>query len=121
MYAARQQPTNGLAIAAMVLGILSLVFFCVQYVAMPCGILAVVFGIIGRNKARMGASGGGMATAGLVCGGITVALYIVMVLAAVACGTALLTTFGGIEGLEQFLDEAARQAEQSGATTAPSQ
>jgi hypothetical protein len=55
---------------------MSLVLFCVWHIAMPCAVLAVNFGAIGRGTARRdGATGGGMATAGLVCG--LIALLIV--------------------------------------------
>lgn len=57
---------NGLGVAALVLGILSI--FPLDLLFIP-GILAVIFGIIGRRRARRGeATNGGMALAGLITG-----------------------------------------------------
>ena len=66
------RPTNGMAIAALVLGILGM-FLPVL------GILALIFGGIGISKANQGASGRGMAVAGLVLGilGTLVLLYLI--------------------------------------------
>lgn len=64
-------PTNGMAIASLVLGILGLF--------LPgLGILALIFGGIGISKANQGAGGKGMAVAGLVLGilGTLVLLYV---------------------------------------------
>lgn len=55
------RPTNGLATASLVLGILGL-FIPIL------GVLAVIFGSIGISKANQGASGKGLAIAGLVLG-----------------------------------------------------
>lgn len=99
-----QRPGNGLAVAALVLGIVSLVLFCVWYVSLPCSILAIIFGKIGRGRAREGASGGGMATAGMVCGVIALCIAILIIGCAVA-GVSLVGT--------QFFEEMQRMAEQA--------
>ena len=39
-------PGKGLGIASMVLGIVSLVFFCVLYLAIPCAIVGIILGIV---------------------------------------------------------------------------
>lgn len=52
-------PGKGLAIAGMVLGIIS--FFCIPLIT---GILGIVFGGVAKSKGYRG----GMATAGIVCG-----------------------------------------------------
>ena len=41
----------GLNIAALVLGIVSLVLWCFWFISIPCAILALIFGIIGIKKA----------------------------------------------------------------------
>lgn len=106
--AARPRPGNGLAVASLVLGIISIPFMCVTvFIAAPCGLLAIIFGAAGRSRARAGASGGGMALAGLVCGTITVCLYAAVLLALIACGAALLTSLPGLAGVVQ---EAAQQS-----------
>jgi hypothetical protein len=68
-------PSNGLGIAALVLGICAAVLFCLWPVAIVGGVLAVIFGFIGRAKARRGeATNPGHALAGLICGAIGVLL-----------------------------------------------
>lgn len=74
---------NGLAIAAMVLGIIGLVGLCFWPVGLPCAILALIFGIISRKKAKETGVGGGMATAGFVLGIIALALAILGVILAI--------------------------------------
>ena len=64
---------KGLSIASMVLGIVSLALWCFWYLAIPCAILAIIFGIIGRKK-----GGKGMATAGLVLGIISLVILIII-------------------------------------------
>jgi hypothetical protein len=68
-YGAPQQMRNGLGIAGMVLGIISVVLFILSWIAALIGILAIVFGAIGRSRVKKGqASNKGQATAGLVLG-----------------------------------------------------
>ena len=62
-------PSNGMGTASLVLGILSAVLFLAWPVAMVLGILALIFGVLGRGKAKRGeATNPGMALAGLICG-----------------------------------------------------
>ncbi|MEW2545688.1 DUF4190 domain-containing protein [Streptomyces sp. NPDC047002] len=65
-------PSNGLGTAAMVLGIISVVGFCLYGVfGLVAGIVAIVLGIKGRRKADRGeANNRGAATAGLILGWI---------------------------------------------------
>ncbi|MFH1745981.1 MAG: DUF4190 domain-containing protein [Planctomycetota bacterium] len=107
-----ERPGNGMAIAALVLGIMSLVFFCIVYVAMPSAILGIVFGFIGRGKARTGASGGGMATAGLVCAFISIGLWLLMFIL-------FLAGIAAVPGFLQAIQQAAEQAAEQGASSAP--
>ena len=77
-------PVNGFAVAALVLGIVGVVALIVGVVGSipvvyfagpPCGVLAFVFGIVGRRRSmRMGAPNRGTATAGIIVGLIAVAL-----------------------------------------------
>ena len=78
-----QPAGNGIAIAALVLGIVGLALFCLRYVSIPCGVLAIIFGVIGKNKAKQGAPHGGMALAGIILGAISLLLF-VLVLAGLA-------------------------------------
>lgn len=71
--------SKGMSIAALVLGIISLVMLCVWYISIPCAILAIIFGILGRKK-----GGKGMGTAGLVLGILTVAFVIIFYMLVIA-------------------------------------
>ncbi len=60
---------NGMGITAMVLGIVSAGGFCLWPAALLVGPLAIVFGAIGRAKAKRGeATNAGQALAGIICG-----------------------------------------------------
>lgn len=73
------QNGKGLAIASMVLGIVSLIMF-----ALIAGTLAVVFGAMAKKKGYTG----GMATAGLVLGVIGLATWLLMMIFCSGCGVA---------------------------------
>jgi hypothetical protein len=66
---------NGLGVAALVLGILSLPLTMMLVPA----VLAVIFGVIGRQRARRGeATNGGVALAGLITGTIGLLLGVLL-------------------------------------------
>jgi hypothetical protein len=80
-----QPPSSGMAIASMILGIVSLLSFCLLYfslfVGLPSSILAIVFGVLARQKiARDEQSGRGMALAGIICGSTYLGLLVVGVI-----------------------------------------
>lgn len=76
-YAAPQQG-NGLAVAALVLGILSLILSWLLVVDFILAVLAIIFGAVGISTAnKRNGAGKGMAIAGLVLGLITIALGII--------------------------------------------
>ncbi len=82
---------QGMAVASLVLGILSLVFLLVYCAGVVPAILAVVFGHVSLSRVRAGTeSGRGMALAGLICGyislGLTASMVIVLVLFFLAAG-----------------------------------
>ncbi|WP_330240942.1 DUF4190 domain-containing protein [Streptomyces sp. NBC_00525] len=65
------QPANGLGIASLVLGIIATAGFCMYGLGIVLGILALIFGIIGRGRARRGeADNGGVALAGIILGSV---------------------------------------------------
>ncbi|WP_137993069.1 DUF4190 domain-containing protein [Streptomyces vilmorinianum] len=67
----QQPPSNGMGTASMVLGIIAVAGFCLYGLGIVLGVLALIFGIIGRKKVQRGeANNGGMATAGIVLGAI---------------------------------------------------
>ena len=87
-----QKDRKGFCIASMVLGIVALVFFCIWYLSIPCGILAVIFGILGIK-----ATNKGMAIAGLITGsiGLVISTFIII----------MLFVFGFAMGVSGILDE----------------
>ncbi|MEV6184142.1 DUF4190 domain-containing protein, partial [Streptomyces sp. NPDC052015] len=79
-------PSNGMGTAALVLGIISTVVFCLWPLAIVMGVLSVVFGVIGRRRARRGeATNAGQALAGIICGAVGIVLgvaFMVIIFAA---------------------------------------
>lgn len=65
----KQQP-DGLNVAALILGIISLVLWCFWFISVPCAILAFIFGIVGMKK-----NGRGMAISGIVTGAISIVIW----------------------------------------------
>ncbi|MGX1886220.1 DUF4190 domain-containing protein [Streptomyces sp. NPDC055287] len=62
-------PANGYGITAMVLGIIAVTFFCAYGLGIILGILALIFGILGRKRVQRGeATNSGMALAGIILG-----------------------------------------------------
>ena len=58
---------NGLAIAGMVLGIVSMFLgYIIWFIALPCILTGLVLSVVGLNKAKAVGTGRGMAVAGLV-------------------------------------------------------
>ena len=69
------QESKGLAIASMVLGIVSLVFFCFPYLCIPCGIVGLILGGISIATKKGGKC---MAIAGLVCSILGIVIYVIL-------------------------------------------
>jgi hypothetical protein len=85
-------PSNGLAVTALVLGIVAIAFgvwipipflgLIVMFLAFLPALLAVVFGHLGfRRSAEPGAGGRGVALAGLILGYLTLAISAVTTVA----------------------------------------
>lgn len=83
------QPSSstGLAVASMVLGIISLVLFCIPYICFPTGIIGIILGAVSLGSKK---GGKGMAIAGLVCSAVSMTIYIVLAVS----GAALLASLG---------------------------
>lgn len=74
------QGGKGMAIASMILGIVSIVTSCIWYLGIPCAIVGLILGILHNKKNEKS----GMATAGIVCSIISLVLVIlILVLAAI--------------------------------------
>ncbi|SDK61813.1 protein of unknown function [Glycomyces sambucus] len=81
------RPVNGMAIAAMVLGIIG--------VCNPVGVLGLIFGMVARRRiAETGEAGDGFATTGIVLGWIGTASIVFWILYAVFW----VSMFGAIVG-----------------------
>lgn len=78
-------PKKGMAIASLVLGIVSAVFSCLWFISIPCAIIAIILGILANKAGKIG-----MATAGLVLGIIGI-VFTVLGLTLLA---SLLSSFG---------------------------
>lgn len=71
-------PRNNLGTAAMWLGIAGMVLFITVALGVICGLLAVVFGFVGRSRAKHGlATNRGHATAGVVTGIVAILASVV--------------------------------------------
>ena len=62
-------------IASLVLGIIALILFCIFYISIPCGILSIIFGILGIKS-----EGKGMAIAGIITGSIGLIISIAILI-----------------------------------------
>ena len=83
---ALQRPSAGLAITSMVLGIVSLFFWCLPLVAVLLRVLAIIFGFVWFKQNK------GMSITGILCGGIHFIFWIgVFLIAALGAGAALPT------------------------------
>ena len=90
--------SSGLAIASMVLGIISIPLFCSPFLSFPAQFWRLVLGAIARSKVSRGeGGGGGMAMAGIVCGLISILLAVVLI-----AGFLSFLHFGGQRCRRQF-------------------
>lgn len=84
-YYQQQSSTNGMAIAALVCGVLSLIIvWFLGWLGIILAICSIVFAGLGMKKAKLTGSGNGLAVGGLVCGIISLVVCIIAVII-VAC------------------------------------
>jgi hypothetical protein len=101
---------DGVAIAAMIVGILSLLIAWIPFLGLLGligGIVALVLGIVGRNRIkRSGAGGNGMAVAGIATGVVAVVLSIAVHAWLFTGGGGFVDEVGSyVECIEQTNDE----------------
>lgn len=115
---------QGMAIAALICGILSLVLFCFWFLAIPLGIVAAILGMIAKGKAQRGEAGGeGLAKTGMILRIIGLILSAVLWIAAIA-GMSFLGSKADkwqkdLEQKAKQMEQESRQAEPASPTTAP--
>src|SRR3954469_8670145 len=73
-------PRNGMGTAALILGIVAIPGILTVVLGILLGLLALIFGIIGRKRySRREATNGGAAMAGAILGGFALAVSIILV------------------------------------------
>ncbi|MEU9181004.1 DUF4190 domain-containing protein [Streptomyces sp. NPDC048550] len=81
-YPGYPQKSNGFGVTALVLGIVGVV---TCYLGVLFGVPAVIFGALGRGKARRGeADNGSMALAGIILGSVSILISILMIALVIA-------------------------------------
>ncbi|MBO5373656.1 MAG: DUF4190 domain-containing protein [Lachnospiraceae bacterium] len=85
--------SKGMAIASMILGIVSLVLSCVWYVSLITGIVSIVLAVMYNKKNGKC----GMTTAGIVCSVIGMILAVVLIVLSVGLLAAL-----GMSGIAEL-------------------
>lgn len=74
-----------MAVAALVLGIIGLLISWIPVLGLLLPVLALIFGILGLNRAKRGEAGNrGLAIAGIVLGGIGLAIALLITILGVA-------------------------------------
>jgi len=99
-------PRNGLGVAALVLGIIALVFCWTVIGGVILGILALIFGIIGYLRAKRGeATNAGVALSGAITGGIGLIVSVVLLIVGASILGSILNTPAG-KNLTQCIQDA---------------
>ncbi|MDX1652615.1 MAG: DUF4190 domain-containing protein [Brumimicrobium sp.] len=88
--------SNGMATASLILGICSIVLFWLWFVGVICGVLAIIFGVVAKNKikANPNMGGAGAAKGGLITGIIGIVIWLIMV---IVVAVFLTSTVGAFE------------------------
>lgn len=90
-----EKSSNGMATASLILGIVSIVTGFFGWIGIICGILAIIFAVVAKNKIKANPSmahTSGAATGGLITGiigmliGIAITIIAIMFVSAVAQG-----------------------------------
>ena len=109
--------SQGLAIGALICGILSLVTalaVCLWFLSIPLGVVAIILGVMAGGKAKRGEAGGaGLAKTGMILGIVGIVLSIVIFAGCRVAGTKLQQE---IERQQKILEEQQRGQGDSSAT-----
>lgn len=101
---------NGIALAGMILGIISVAtcwIWCFPWTATICGIMGLILSVLGKKKALETGVGAGQAKAGLICSIIGLAISVVPIIMIIA---ALISSGPTImEEFRKATEEASRQ------------
>jgi hypothetical protein len=102
--------TNGIAIAAMIIGIIALLISWIPILGVLAGVLALVLGFVGRSKANKSPAvgGGGAAITGIVTGILATLISIAVTIALFAFGS---TFMGSFESYERCIAEGGTEEE----------
>ncbi len=81
-YGTAGQPSNGVGLAGGIVGIVAACLLWVPYVGGVLGIIGVVLGSVGLQRAnRMGGTSKGMSIAGIVCGAVALVVNVLFIIA----------------------------------------
>jgi hypothetical protein len=108
--------SNGVALAALVVGIVSLLFAVVGlfvlplFLSIPGGVVAIVLGVIGRRRAKAGADRSGQAVAGLVTGIVALVVSAIWISVVAIVGSQFVAEFSSeVAELEACIEETGDQ------------
>jgi len=99
--------SNGMAVAALVLGIIAVLLMWAVWPGIIVGVLAIIFGAAGLSAAKTTGVGRGMAMAGLVLGIVAVALALLwffVIAALIGSFFGGLIGGTGIEGIQNTIE-----------------
>ena len=105
-----------MAVASLVLGIISLVFIIIpglQFIGAIVGIVGIILGALARKKLKAENQATGTATAGMVMSIIGAALSIIMYIACVACIAAATKDLKDPAKMEKFMKELEKGAKEA--------
>jgi hypothetical protein len=99
--------TDGVAVAALIVGILAILVSWIPVVGALAGIIALVLGLVGRSRIKKsGANGNGMAVTGIATGAVAIAINVAIIAFFVIAGGDIFGEFSTyVECVEETGDE----------------
>lgn len=74
---------KGFAVLSLILGIISIVLACFWFISIPCGIIAVILGVMSRKSTKPNISVSGLVTGSI---GIFISVLIIIIFFTVSAG-----------------------------------